>query len=279
MRATQDDAILTGIQRLLGLSTFSDANYRTELDRHSEVLNSDEQLNAGFLEQMRGAGFDKFRTCEEYQIWSKPETSSCVLFLSAFNNRSVVDLDHSWGSFAAISLIREPSLAFKHSVQAYYIFPPLGELLYRTFSVILLQLIRQKRQTLRNKSQYDELRAALEELQICERENRGVEEDEEDRLSALHKVALRVISFFEESETISIVLDRADRCRDFKKGPDHRKPLLETLAVMADAARCKLKVFVVIDGLLWDVERSWDELGKKTKVKILVHRAEQGYSV
>ncbi len=101
---------------------------------------------------------------------------------------------------------------------------------------------------------------------------------EDERLSALHKVALRVVGLFEESETVYVILDRLDRCCDLKKRVDHRKPLLKALVRMVEAARCKLRVLVVINGYQWSVEQRRDELEEKAKGRIIVHTAEQGDS-
>ena len=102
---------------------------------------------------------------------------------------------------------------------------------------------------------------------------------EDERLLTLHKVALRVVRFFDESETVYVVLDRLDRCCDLKKGVDHRKPFLKALVRMVEAARFKLRVLVVINGYQWRVEQRQDELGEKVKGRVIVHTAEQMDSV
>lgn len=165
-----------------------------------------------------------------------------------------------------------------HPIYAYYVFAPRGdELLYRAFSVIFLQLIRQKREVLRNKSVCDELRAELIELQKYERgDEKVVRTEEDERIAALHKVALRVVDFFEESEIVYVFLDRVDRCCDLKRRADHRKPLLKALVKMVEAARCKLRVLVVVNGYQWSVEQRLDELDVKMKGRFIVHTAEQG---
>ena len=149
--------------------------------------------------------------------------------------------------------------------------------MHRAFSVIFLQLIRQKREVLRNKSLCDELRAELYELQKYERRSDGkVVGSEDGKLAALHKVALRVVNLFDESETVHVVLDRVDRCCDLKKRVDHRKPVLKALVKMVEAARCRLRVLVVVNGYQWSVEQRVDELEVKIKGRFIVHTAEQG---
>ena len=118
--------------------------------------------------------------------------------------------------------------------------------------MILLQLLRKKSHTLRNEKQYAEL---CSELHTLQRYNNQAKEriDEDDRISAIQKVALRVISFFDDSETVSIIIDRGDRCRDWEES-DHRKELVKVLVQMVEAARCKLKILAVIHGQSWPVE-------------------------
>ena len=241
------------------------------------MVESDEQLNAAYFEQMQGHRLDSFKAGKDYQSWIKSE-QSCLLILSGHNDRSISDIDQCWLSPVALTLIQDFNHQSSHLAYSYYIFLPKGELLYRSLSVILLQLLSQKPQVLRNKSQHDEFRAELYELQKIEHQGKNMTDIEDERLSAFHKVAFRVMNFFQESESVYIIIDRADRCCDLKKGFDHRKPLLKMLVKMVEAARCKLRVLVVINGDQWDVERRQDELGKKMRGKVIVHTAEQGDS-
>ena len=98
------------------------------------------------------------------------------------------------------------------------------------------------------------------------------EEYEDKTISALHKVALRVIDLFDESETVYIIVDRADRTRDGGK-TDHRKALLKAFVKMVEAARSKLRVFVLISGNNWQVEKHQDEM----KDRLIIHKATQEY--
>ena len=270
--------MLSEIQRLLGLSAFSDENQRKELDQYREALASDEQLNAAYFEQMRGHRFDSFKACEDYQSWMKSE-HACLLILSGYNNKSIAQLDECWLSPVAMAMIPHPPTGPSQPTYAYYIFTPSGELLYRALSVILLQLLRQKRRVLRDRARWDEFRAELYTLQRHESQDKEVMGAEDERLSAFYQVVLRVMSFFDESETVHVILDRADRCCDLKNRVDHRKPLLKMLVRMVEAARCKLRVLVVINGYQWNVEQRRDELDEKTQGKMIVHTAEQEVSV
>ena len=235
---------------------------------------------------MQGRRFDVFKACKDYQSWVNAE-HSCLLILSGYNNRSILCSDQCWLSPVAIAIIQSLKICANHPIYTYYVFPPKGDLFYQTLSVILLQLLRQKSKVLRNNSQCDEFRAELYELKKYEKQDKNVIDAEGKRLDAFRKVALRVISFFDESETVHIIVDRADFCClfketldedcHFKKRIDDRKLLLKELVGLVEAARCKLKVLVVISGYQWSMEKYQDELDQKTQGRVIVHTAEQGY--
>lgn len=83
-----------------------------------------------------------------------------------------------------------------------------------------------------------------------------------------------VIDLYDESETLYIVVDRADRCRDPRKA-DHRKPLLKIFVQMVQAARCKLRILTVINGHSWRVESYRDELGVQMMERFVLCTEEQ----
>lgn len=273
LQKSLDDNTLAEIQRILNLSDFSEETQSKELEQYREALQSDEQLNAAYFEQMRGPRLDQFKTCDDYISWINSDHSS-MLILSGYNNKSIVYLDQCWLSPIATAMITDLRLDSSHPIYSYYIFKPQGSSLYRPLSVILLQLLRQKSQILRDASQYDELRAELFEMQRCKHE---IGPTEDEGLLALRNVALRVVGFFDESETVHVVLDRLDRCCDLKKRVDHRKPFLKALVRMVEAARCKLKVLVVFNGYQWSVEQ--DELEEHVGGRVILHTVEQGFSV
>lgn len=223
---------------------------------------------------MQGHRLDTFKKHEDYQSWIKSE-HSCLFILSGYNNISIASRVQCWASPVAMAMITQLRACPGPPIHAYYVFATQGELLYPAFSVIFLQLLRQRRQVLREKSRCDEMRAELYELQEHEHRDDMVGATEDERFSALQNVALRVISFFDESETVHVILDRVDRCCDLKKRIDHRKPLLKALVKMVEAARCKLKVFVVINGYQWSIEERRDELEEKMTGRVIVHKEVQ----
>lgn len=100
---------------------------------------------------------------------------------------------------------------------------------------------------------------------------------EDKRIIALHNLARRVVKLFHEAEPMYVILDRADRCRDWRK-TDHRKALLDGLIKMVEAARSQLRILVVTDGSSWPVERHQDEFRGEVKDRVIIHVAEQEYA-
>lgn len=254
------------MQQFLNLDDFSEEEHRRQWDKHSQAVDRDDDLNAEMLQQMRGPKLDTFRASEDYQKWRKSERS-CLLILSGSNNISILGAYQCWLSPVAAAAVKDFSQAKPRPLYAYYALPQNGKLLHDVVSVILLQLLRQKSGALRDEQRHAELRTELKRFH-----QRGM--DEGDRVLAMERVALRLIDFFDESETLYIVVDRADRCRD-PKTVDHRKNLLRIFIKMVEAARCKLRILTVTDGHSWRVESYRDELGAKMKDRFIIHTAEQ----
>lgn len=274
LQQTQDDNRLNQIQQLLKLDGFSEETQSKELEKHRQAIDSDDQLNAEYFQQMRGQELDLFKGRESYRLWIMSE-QPCLLILSGYNNKSIYRSDQCWLSPVAIATIEDLIQQGTRSTYAYYVFPQRGASLYDVLPMILLQLLRKKSHALRDEKQHSELKAELSELRRYEDLSRENEKCEDDRVAAVHKVALRVINLFDESETVYIIMDRADRCRDWREF-DHRKVLLEGLVKMVEAARCKLRVLVVVNGYDWPVEEHKDDLGGKRKARTIVQREVQG---
>lgn len=257
---------LNEVQRLLKLDDFSEEAHRKEWDKHNEAVDKDDDLNAEILQQMRGPKLDSFRASEKYRSWAHSERS-CLLILSGYNNISL-EVDQCWLSPIAAAAVNDFDQQHIDSMYAYFALPRKGKLLYDVVAVILLQLLRRKSGSLRDERRYAELRTELGKFQQT-----GLDGD--DKILVMERVALRVIDLFEESETLYIVVDRADRCRDPKAAVDHRKVLLRIFVKMVERARCKLRVLIVIDGHSWRVEDYGDELGAIMDDKVIMHTEEQ----
>ena len=216
---------------------------------------------------MRGPELDSFRASEDYQLWKESERS-CLLILSCYNDISIHQAYQCWFSPIAAATVKDFGQEEIRPLYAYYALPQNGKLLYDVLSVILLQLLRQKSGALRDEQRHTELRTELGKFHQT-----GM--DENDRVLAMERVTLREIDFFDESETLYIVVDRVDRCRD-PKTVDRHKMLLKNFIKMVEAARCKLRVLTVINGRSWRVESHRDEIGAKMKEGLILHTAEQG---
>ena len=257
---------LNEVQRLLKLSNFSEEEHRRQWNEHCQALDRDDQLTAEIFQQMRGPELESFRAGKHYQSWTKSEQSH-LLVLSGYNN-SNVGMHQCWLSPIAAAAVKDLDQQKVRPLYAYYALPRSGKLLFDVVAVLLLQLLRQKSDALRNEERHAELRGELGKF--------GEKEmDENDKASALEKVALRVMELFDRSETLYIVVDRADRCRDWKQ-KDHRRMLLRVFIRMVESAQCRLKVLAVVDGHSWRVEAYQDKLGAKLQDRFIVHTAEQG---
>lgn len=231
------------------------------------AVQTDEDLNSEQLEQMCGPKLDAFRAQQDYQTWMNSERP-CMLIFSGYNDDSIDRAYQFWLSPVAAATVQTFDQQKPRPFYAYYAMTQNGKLLYDVFSVILLQLLRQKSSALRDEQRYAELRTELGK-------SREADKAEKDRVIAMEKAALRAIDLFDESETAYIIVDRADRCRDLKRAADHRKVLLKGFVKMVEAARCKLKILVVVDGRSWPVKKYQDELGAKMQERLIVCTANQ----
>ena len=279
MQEGQDGDRLNNIERLLNLDVLRDTledSQRKEMSEYRRALDSNHQFNADFFQQMRGQGLDEFKNNKDYQSWINSEWP-CLLILSGYLNESISGIDQCWLSPVAMAMIEDLDQSGDSPIHAYCVLPQRGKLLYDVLPIIFLQLLRKKRHALRDDNKFNELCVELRTLQKCEElSKKEYEEYEEKRFSSLQKVALRVVDLFDKSETVYIIVDRADRCRDFRKA-DHRKALLNAFVKMVEAARSKLRILVVIHGNSWPVEKHRDELGEKTKDRVIIHTATQNY--
>ncbi|EXJ82359.1 hypothetical protein A1O3_06172 [Capronia epimyces CBS 606.96] len=277
----QDNHILSHIQRALNLSDYSSERQHQQLEQYRRALASDDHLNAPYFEQMRGKRLDALRADSGYQSWSNSDGPS-LLILSGHNESSINYLDRCWVSPVATAMISDlfqaTSGGTENLVYGYYVFHSKDDL-YRSISAVLLQLLRKKSVVLRKKSQWDELRAALSNLEACKpvaNHNHATSgTGDARRLAAFEHVVHRVIGLFDDSETIHIVLDRLDQCCDLVEKVDQRKLLLKLLAKLVESARCRLKILVVNNGDQWNVERRISELGQTIQGRVILHTAVQ----
>ena len=265
-------------QEILGLLDYSEESQHRELEEYRTAFAADDQLNAVYFEQMQGNTYDLFKASQHYQSWAQSEYPS-LLVLSGYNHYSISAgfSDPNWLSPIAMALIKGLIDQITRPLHAYYVFTLADEPIYRSLSVILLQLLRQRLHILRNPKQSDALDAEFYKLQKCESSDQTAHRYGSPRLDALQSILLHVLSLFDASEMVHLVIDRADRCCNLTKDTDHRKALLKTLVKMVEAACCKLKILVVINGGRWPIETRQDELGQTMEDRVIIHTARQGY--
>jgi len=275
LQKAQDDHCLHDVQRLLGLEIFSTEEHERNWDKHGHTLSFDDCLNA--FQQMKGSELDAFRASDHYRTWISSE-EACLLILSGHNDQSILyGTDQCWLSPVAIAAVNDLSREKSRNVYSYYTFPRDRQLIYGVLPIILLQLLRQKSHALRDGGRYDELCAELHKFREYRQLDEPAEKQRDDMVSTIEKAALRVIDFFEQSEVVYIIIDRADRCWSSSR-IDHRYLFLKTLVKMVEAARSKLRVLVIIDGSSWQVQKHRDELGENTNGRVIIHTAHQGES-
>lgn len=233
-----------------------------------------------FLQQMRGEELELFKGCQDYQRWIGSPSAS-LLVLSAYNH-SIIDYGNKfcWMSPLAMDLIEglrqtDSASASASNIYAYCVIPYSGLHLYHdVLPSLLLQLLRKKPQALKDRKKYNELRA---QLSMFQSPPAGTDDPDEFKADTMKKIALQIISLFDESDTVYIIVDRADRCdRVRPKKFDHRKALIRVLVAMVQTARAKLRILAVVSGYGWQVQEYADEFGITMKDRVIIHRAEQG---
>lgn len=213
---------------------------------------------------MQGDGLRSFKADSEYQAWKVSEEAQFIL-LWGYNNFSISQEVECWLSPVATSTIDELS----HSSYLAYDIIRNGNSAFEVLSVVLLQLLRFRPERLKDESQYSELSSELKIYRFICDEGKDSDKDIEAKLGALQNIAARIISFFDPSDTVYIVIDRVDRCSH--RTSNHRKALLDALVKMVEAADCKLKVLAVVNGYDWD-SRSYNVERRRRVKRVIVEQ-------
>jgi hypothetical protein len=272
LQARNDCTHLNEIQKLLKLETFSEEEQDHEIQRYRQTL--DESLDAEQFEQMRDDRLKTFEKSQNYRTWLE-SNQACMLILSGYNERSILDEDQSWLSPIALNHIEHLSHPDSAAIIAYHLLPQQRQtLIHHVLPTILLQLLRGKRQALRNEKEYAELCADLRKYDYLSNSAASSDTNGDTRIAMLQKIALRVVNFFSESETVYIIVDRVDRCM-YPGKADHRRALTKALVRMVEGAKCNLKILAVINGYGWRVEDIRDEFGAEKKETLIIHTERQ----
>jgi hypothetical protein len=261
LQETNDNTRLTEIQRLFSLDDFSAEDQRKEVEKYLQII--EDEFEGDPVERMREARLLTFEGSPDYRSWID-STQSRLLILSGRNEEGHWNADYCWLSPIAVNWIIRLQHPASAGVLAYFLLQRRELSVHDVLPPILLQLLRQKGQALRDEKQYMELLVDLRKYKVLHLETNKKSEYDKSLL-ALQELATRVIHLFDESETPYIIVDRVDRCSG-----SHRKGLLKILVGMTEAARCNLKVLVVSNTYDWQVERYGDEFGETKKGTVIV---------
>jgi len=272
LQARNDYTHLDEVQKLLKLETFSEERQNREIQRYRQTLY--ESLDAEQFEQMQDDRLKTFEKSQNYRTWLE-SNQACLLILSGYNERSILDEDQCWLSPIALNHIEHLSHPDNAAIFAYHLLPQQRQtLIHHVLPTILLQLLRRKRQALRNEKEYAELCADLRKYEDLSNNAASSDTNGDTRIATLQKIALRVVNFFSESETVYIIVDRIDRCM-YPGKADHRRALIKALVRMVEGAKCNLKILAVINGYGWRVEDIRDEFGAEKKETLIIHTERQ----
>lgn len=263
---------------MLGLQTYSQENelelfakYQRDIDAY---FNHQSWI---CLERMQGLQLEMFKANKKVQFWQSSPHSQ-MLLLEGYNHHSMWSSRECWLSPFAVDLIAGMGKTGQADPHAFYV---LGlrelELYPQVLSSIIIQLLMQNRQALRNEAQYAELRAEINEYHEATEAGDKKHEEQENKdkaLRLLEKVALRVLNIFEPTQTVWIIIDRVDRCR-LRSGFNHQKKLLKTLVHLVEKSKGKVRVLAVVNGHDWKVGEYDDELGQRKEGSVILHTVEQ----
>ncbi|CRG91714.1 hypothetical protein PISL3812_08765 [Talaromyces islandicus] len=240
------------------LEGFSRELLDKKLEDYRIALTMDQQGYAGVLERMSGAKLDRFINSGIYRQWATAELS-CLLMLSGHNDEGSLS-PQCWLSPVALQTIDD--CRKMNSVHyAYYIAPNEGATVYQVLASLLLQLIQSEKGILRDESQRDAFKMEMHHYRQKVPSEENYRHGYNDKTDALNDIARRVVRSFKESESVYIVVDRADRCRNFVDY-DQRGALKDGLMDMIRAARCRLKILVISNGIGSGEETEGDGVGQ-----------------
>lgn len=257
---------------MLRLGKISEGQRAIDIQDYRRTL--DDSLDAGQFEQMRDDRLRTFEKSPNYRNWSESK-SACLLILSGYNERSILDEDQCWLSPIALNRIEDLSHPENAAIIAHYLLPQQRQtVIHDVLPTVLLQLLSQKCQALRDEEEFAELCAELRQYGNLSTSPGISDANEDARISTLQKIALRVVNFFAESETVYIIVDRIDRCT-YPGKADHRRALTKALVKMVEGAKCNLKILAVINGYDWRVEDIRDDFGAEKEGTLIIHTERQ----
>ncbi|KAF1949694.1 hypothetical protein CC80DRAFT_579665 [Byssothecium circinans] len=185
----------------------------------------------------------EFERSESFTTW-EATTKSAFLVLVGFPEYSVVEQQqHCWISPIAIDFINDCKASTKY--HAYHILPSKGRTSLKTIMLSLLsQILPLQCEKFRDSTTCRNIEESY--AKIARSHDRCDMKALDESLGSL---GLHILELFSPSDSITVILDRVDRCEE-----DDRVALLRILAQLAQAVKCTFKVFVVIRGSDWSFQ-------------------------
>ncbi|PLB40287.1 uncharacterized protein BDW47DRAFT_116070 [Aspergillus candidus] len=262
LQESHDNNKLDEIQKLLELSTYSK---ESELDR---LRTYQTDINWSFdydwpttLQRIQGHQLANFQNEKEFYTWRHSNQSS-MLILVGYNNEQVCLSPDCWLSPVALDMITSLSKAEESNPCAFYLVGRHeSRLSTQVLASILIQLLRQNSQVLRDQNKYNELYAAVRKYNqaVTLQVENGRQKSGRKANKLLQDVALHVLNLFDPHHTIWIILDRVDQCRS-ERETYHRKSLMKTLVYLVEKVEVRVKVLAVVNGYDWKLDEQDDEL-------------------
>lgn len=245
-----DNYNLENIRRLLSIDTYLEKDedaqlekYRGDVTAEFKVKYYNEQTpNSRLLSVKKDAGVQSWRN----------SPGCCALVLVGYNQ--VLSARHCWVSPVALDFITE----FKASedICVFYI---LGtreddDTYQQVLSFLIFRLLVLNRLALRDRDQYAELCAELQEYDKATQAKAPRSRLQE----LLVKIAFRVLNMFDSSKTIWIILDRLDQCKGKESRNLHRETLMNIMIRLVEEQQ-SLKVKVRVLGIVNAADWKFDE--------------------
>lgn len=180
--------------------------------------------------------------CDQNQVWLSRVAMNHIRSFRQRTNAGAGASGRDIYAYSVISLLMERNLYHK-------VLPSL-----------LVQLLRNAPHALRNDTEYNNLLQEISGLQSQPSE------------TTMEKIALQVISLFDESETVYIIVDMSGD--DYKKGPWSLDPCFmavrRALVKMVLKAQAKLRVLITDNKGSWDV---WGPTGEPelASSRVIIH--------
>lgn len=194
---------------------------------------------------MQTDSIERYRRSDEFSAWEQTSKSALHVTIASNHDFIIYGRHHCW--FSPVVLDLDGRLRCLESVPcATFVFrPPNSDTtIFEAMPVILIQLLRFLRGRLvEEDDKRERLLAAARRYQETPTPEAYEDSNKQiwhDKLEALAAVAVQVVHLFRSSETVYIVLDRADQ-----------HGLFVGLHDIFAAASCVVKVFVVAGNVGW----------------------------